>query len=81
MSAIGTVLHVVALKPFGCRGTRNVEDLGGLTVGQPGVFDLLSNIWRGACLWMDGVTHSMITPVPVEVDLMTAKDRRSTHSG
>nr|GEU28666.1 hypothetical protein [Tanacetum cinerariifolium] len=77
-SAMGTVLHVVALEPFGCRGTRDVEDLGGLTVGRPGVFNPLPSLWRGACLRMDGVTHSMITPVPVEVDLMIAKDRRST---
>jgi hypothetical protein len=50
--AMGAVLDVVALEPFGGRGARDVEDLRRLAVGQPGVLDLLADFRGGTGLRM-----------------------------
>jgi hypothetical protein len=51
--SVRTVLHIVPLEPLGSRGTSDVEDLGGLAVGQSGVLDFLPDLRGGAGLGMN----------------------------
>ena len=53
MGSVRTVLHIVPLEPLGSRGTSDVEDLGGLAVGQSGVLDFLPDLRGGAGLGMN----------------------------
>lgn len=50
MGSVQTVWYIVPLEPLGGCGAANVEELGGLAVGQAGIFDLLADFWRGAGL-------------------------------
>jgi hypothetical protein len=54
---MGAVLDVVALEPFGGCGACDVEDLRRLSVGQPGVLDLLADFWGGTGLQMNARAH------------------------
>jgi len=47
---VRTVLYIVPLEPFGSRGTGDIEDFGGLAVGQVGVLDFLADL-RGCAGW------------------------------
>ena len=53
MGSVRMVLHIVPLEPLGSRGTRDIEDLGGLAVGQSGVLDFLPDLRGGAGLGMN----------------------------
>jgi hypothetical protein len=50
VGAVRTVLHIVALEPLGSGGTGDVEELGGLAVGQARVLDFLPDFSRRAGL-------------------------------
>ena len=41
MGPVRTVLYIVPLEPLGSRGTGDIEDLGGLAVGQVRVLNFL----------------------------------------
>ena len=49
VSTMRAVLHIVTLEPFSCCGARDVEDLGGLAIGQLRVFDLLPSLSEFLC--------------------------------
>ena len=53
MGLVRTVLYIVPLEPLGSRGTGDIEDLGGLAVGQSGVLDFLPDFRGCAGLGMN----------------------------
>ena len=79
MSAARTILHIVSLEPLGSRGTGDVEDLGGLAVGQAGVLNFLPDFRRRAGLGMDAYAHGLKFMQSAATDGTTAAaNQRST---
>lgn len=53
------ILYIVALEPLCGRGTRDIEDLGRLVVGQSCVLGLLDDLWGGMGLRMNACAHAI----------------------
>ena len=79
VGAVRTVLYIVSFELLGSRGTGDIEELGGLAIGQAGVLDFLPDLWRSAGLGMNTCAYGLKFMRCAATDgTIEAANRRST---
>lgn len=62
VGTMGTVLHIVAPRPFLCGAPSDVEHSGRFPGRQTGILDLLADFRCGSGLRVDTCTHAASRP-------------------